>query len=241
MTNKFRHVAFILAFPKGLLFGAGFLLPALSLFAQDDEQKLVREGNKKYKENKFTEAQKNYLEALGKKGNSYRGAFNLGDAYYKQGKYKEASDQFEMLTQRKTGNDTLSKVYHNLGNSYLKQKEFEKSISAYKNALKKNTSDEETRYNLAYAQKMLQQQQQQQKQNQDKKDQDKNEDKNKDRNQEKKKDNKKDENKEQQRQNISKEDAQRLLEALNNDEKKLRDKMNEKKVKVANSPIEKDW
>ncbi|MEK6616211.1 MAG: tetratricopeptide repeat protein, partial [Bacteroidota bacterium] len=174
-------------------------------------------------------------------GNSYRGAFNLGDAYYKQGKYKEAAEQFEMLTQRKTNNDTLSKAYHNLGNSYLKQKEFEKSITAYKNALKKNMDDEETRYNLAYAQKMLKQQQEQQKQNQDKKDHDKNKDKNKDKNQDKSKDKKKDDKQEQQQQNISKEDAQRLLEALNNDEKKLRDKMNEKKVKVAKTQIEKDW
>lgn len=211
------------------------------LIAQDDEQKLVRDGNKKYKDNKFTEAQKNYLDALGKQGNSYRGAFNLGDAYYKQGKYKEAAEQFEMLTQRKTNNDTLSKAYHNLGNSYLKQKEFEKSITAYKNALKKNMDDEETRYNLAYAQKMLKQQQEQQKQNQDKKDHDKNKDKNKDKNQDKSKDKKKDDKQEQQQQNISKEDAQRLLEALNNDEKKLRDKMNEKKVKVAKTQIEKDW
>ena len=228
--NKLKHI---------IILGFSFLTLYFNALGQDEEKKLIREGNKKYKENKFTEAQKNYLDALGKKGNSYRGAFNLGDAYYKQGKYKEASEQFEILSQRKTNNDTLSKVYHNLGNSYLKQKEFEKSIAAYKNALKKNTQDEETRYNLAYAQKMLQQQQQQ-KQNQDKKDQDKNKDKDKEKNQDKNKDKKKDENKEQQ-QNISKEDAQRLLEALNNDEKKLRDKMNEKKTKVTNAQIEKDW
>ena len=125
--------------------------------AQTDEQKLVREGNKLYDEKKFTDAEKNYLNAIGKQPNSYRGAFNLGDTYYKQGKYKEASEQFEILSTRKTGDDTLSKVYHNLGNAYLKQKEFEKGINAYKNALKKNMSDEETRYNLAYAQKMLKQ------------------------------------------------------------------------------------
>jgi Ca-activated chloride channel family protein len=100
--------------------------------AQTDEQKLVRDGNKLYKEKKYSEAEKNYLNALGKKSNSYRGAFNLGDAYYKQGKYKEAAEQFEMLAAKKSSNDTLSKVFHNLGNSYLKQKEFEKSINAYK-------------------------------------------------------------------------------------------------------------
>ncbi len=142
-------------------------------FAQTDEQKLVREGNKLYKEKKYTEAEKNYMNALGKQSNSYRGAFNLGDAYYQQGKYKEAAEQFEMLTKRQTSNDTLAKAYHNLGNSYLKQKEFEKSINAYKNSLKKNTTDEDSRYNLAYAQKMLKKQQEQQKKDQEKKEQEK--------------------------------------------------------------------
>ena len=148
-----------------------------------------------------------------------------------------------MLTTRKSSDDTLSKVYHNLGNSYLKQKEFEKSINAFKNSLKKDDKDEDTRYNLAYAQRMLQQQQQQQKQDKDKKDQDKKDkEKNKDKKDDKGKD-KKDQKQEQQQQNqnISKEDAQRLLEAMNNDEKKLRDKMNEKKVRVAKGQIEKDW
>lgn len=215
--------------------------------AQTDEHKLVREGNKLYDKNKFTDAEKNYLNALGKQPNSYRGAFNLGDTYYKQGKYKEASEQFEILSTRKAGDDTLSKVYHNLGNSYLKQKEFEKSVNAYKNALKKNMNDEETRYNLAYAQKMLKQQQQ--KQEQDKKDKDKKEEKDKDKDKDKDKQEKKDEEKkkddkkeeQQKNQEISKEDAKRLLEALNNDEKKLRDKMNEKKAKASKTQIDKDW
>jgi tetratricopeptide (TPR) repeat protein len=227
------------------IFPIVYCLSSLAVLAQHDEQKLIREGNKYYKKNKFSEAEKNYINALGKKPNSYRGIFNLGDALYKQGKYKESAEQFEILTQRKTSNDTLAKVYHNLGNAYLKQKEYEKSINAYKNALKKNSNDEETRYNLAYAQKMLkqqqeQQQQQQQKQNQDNKEQNKKDNENK--NDNKNKDKNKDENKEQQqKQNISKEDAQRLLEALNNDEKKLRDKMNEQKVRVAKTQIEKDW
>ena len=218
-----------------------YCLLSVVLFAQTDEQKLVRDGNKQYKDKKFAAAEKNYLNALGKQGNSYRGAFNLGDAYYKQGKYKEAGEQFEMLSAKKSSDDTLSKVFHNLGNSYLKQKEYEKSINAYKNALKKNSDDEETRYNLAYSQRMLKQQQEQQKQQQQKKDQDK-KDQDKDKKNDKNKDQKKDQQKqEQQKQEVSKEDAQRLLQAMNNDEKKLRDKMNEKKVKVGKSQIEKDW
>ncbi|MFH1004111.1 MAG: tetratricopeptide repeat protein [Bacteroidota bacterium] len=205
-------------------------LLSVILFAQEEKEN-IRNGNKQYKEKKYSEAEKNYMEALKKKNDSYYGAFNLGDAYYKQKKYKEATEQFEILSARKTSKDTLAKVHHNLGNSYLQQKEFEKSINAYKNSLKNMPNDEETRYNLAYAQRMLKQQQQQ------KQDQKKEQDKNKDKN--KKQDKKNQE--EQQKQNISKEDAQRMMDALNNDEKKIRDKMNEQKVKAIKSQIEKDW
>lgn len=223
-------------------------------FSQTDEEKFIREGNKQYKQHNYTDAGKFYLNAIHKKPDSYKGAFNLGDAYYKQGKYKEAAQQFEMLSARKSSNDSMAKIFHNLGNSYLKQKEYEKSVNAYKNAMKKDDRDEDTRYNLAYAQKMLKQQQQQNKdkQDQNKKDKDnKDKDKNNKDKQNQDKD-KQDQNKEQdknenkkqeqpQNDNISKEDAQRLLDAINNDEKDIRDKMNEKKVKVKDNQIEKDW
>ena len=202
------------------------------LLAQEEKEN-IRNGNKQYKEKKYSEAEKNYMQALKKKNDSYHGAFNLGDAYYKQKKYKESAEQFEMLTGRKTNKDTLAKAYHNLGNSYLQQREFEKSINAYKNSLKNIPGDDETRYNLAYAKKMLRQQQQQ-KQEKNKKDDEK---------RDKKKQDKKEQDKKEQeeKQNISKEDAQRLMEALNNDEKKIRDKMNEKKAKGTKFQIEKDW
>src|ERR1039458_647030 len=122
--NLIKHILILLFTGRSLF--------ELSYAQTTDEQKLVRDGNKNYKEKKYSDAEKNYLNALGKQSNSYRGAFNLGDSYYKQGKYKEATEQFESLLGRKTSDDTLSKVYHNLGNSYLKQKEFEKSINAYK-------------------------------------------------------------------------------------------------------------
>lgn len=209
-------------------------------FSQDEKQ-LIRDGNKQYKLKKFSESEKNYTKALEKKTDSYKGAFNLGDAYYKQGKFKEASEQFEILANRKTSKDTLAKVFHNLGNSYLQQKEFEKSVNAYKNALKNESKDEETRYNLAFAQRMLKQQQQQQKQQQQNQDKKNNKDKQKENQKDKNKKQNDKQQEKQQQQNISKEDAQRLLEALNNDEKNIRNKMNEKKVKVARAEIEKDW
>ncbi len=235
---------------------SAFCILSSPLSAQQ-EKKLIHEGNKQYENKKFGEAEKEYSKALNKNKDSYKGAFNLGDAYYQQGKYEQAAEQFQLLTHRATSKDTLSKAYHNLGNALLKSKKYEEGVNAYKNALKNNPNDEETRYNLAYAQQMLKQQQQQQ--NKDKKNEDKKDDKenkdnkdqqNKDKNDEKdKKENKEQDKKEENKDNkqeekpkkeeISKEDANRLLDALQNDEKNLQDKR--KKAKGIKVDIEKDW
>ena len=233
-----------------------FAMLTLPAFAQE-EKKHIREGNKLYQSKKFTEAEKSYREALDKKKDSFKAMFNLGDAYYQQGKYQEAASQFEMLTTKKTSRDTLAKVYHNLGNSLLRQQQYDKSIAAYKNALKNDPTDEDTRYNLAYAQMMQRMQQQQQqedkkKQDQQNKDKKENEKEKGDKNKDKKKEGDKEENKDKdkgdkkdqqqppQQPQISKEDAQRLLDALNNDEKGVQKKLKKGQGKTK-SPAEKDW
>lgn len=224
-----------------------FILIVFFSFAQD-EKKYVREGNEAYKNGKYKEAEKRYQKSVEKNNGSYRAAFNLGDAYYKQGKYTEAANQFEMLTNKTTNKDTLAKAYHNMGNALLKSKKFEESVDAYKKALKNNSKDEDARYNLSYAMKMLQQQQQQQKQDKDNKDNKDKKDDKKDKqdkdqqNQDKKDEQKNKEQQEQQAKNqISKEDAQRLLDALNNDEKNVQDKLKKKKSVGVRVQIEKDW
>lgn len=227
------------------------------------EKKFIREGNIQFEKKNYSEAEKNYSRALNKNKDSYKGAFNLGDAYYQQGKYEEAAEQFQMLTHRATSKDSLSAAYHNLGNALMKSKKYQEGANAYKNALKNNPKDEDTRYNLAYAQQMLRQQQEQQKKDKDKKDdkenKDKKDDKNKDdkdkddkdkKDKDKKDDKDKDkkdkdkEKKEEEKPNkeeISKEDAKRLLDALQNDEKNLQDKLKRGKTKGTKVDIEKDW
>ncbi len=233
------------------------LICSLKGFSQQ-EKKFILEGNKQYEKENFIEAEKNYSRGLNKNKDSYKSSFNLGDAYYKQGKYEEAAEQFQSLTHRSSSKDTLSKAYHNLGNSLVKSKKYQEGLDAYKNALKNNPDDEDTRYNLAYTQQMLKQQQQQQKKDKDNKDKDKkdkkenkdnkdNKDKDKkdkdkkdkDKKEEKGKENKKEENPKQDQ--ISKEDAKRLLDALQNDEKILQDKMKKGKMKGMKVKIEKDW
>jgi Ca-activated chloride channel family protein len=240
------------------------LSPSL-LFAQQ-VKRYVKKGNDLYKQQKFKEAEENYRKSFGKKGPGTEADFNLGDALYKQKKFGEAAEQFNKIGAAGNQNKALSaQAYHNLGNTYLSNKKLEEGIAAYKKALINNPNDDETRYNLAYAQEMLKQQQ-----NKDKKNKDKNKDRNKDqskdkkdpdkdkKDQDKKDQDKKDQDKKNQDKNgqdkkddqpgqkpqpdkVSKEDAQRMLDALNNAEKQTQDKLKNKKVKGEKVRISKDW
>lgn len=249
-----------------ILIAAAFItILSVDLSKAQEEHKLIRDGNKSYGKGKYADAEESYRKSLQQKPNSYKGAFNLGDAYYKQGKYQEAIEQFEAIANRKSSSDTMAKAFHNLGNSYLKnylsmpkmlandslnqlkEKSLTNSVEAYKKSLKNNPKDEDARYNLSYASRLLKQQQQQNQQNKNDKNKDKNKDENKkgNENNKDKKEDKKDQNQQQQQQQaqnkISKEDAQRLLEASNNEEKHTQEKLKQMKERGKKNPIEKDW
>jgi tetratricopeptide (TPR) repeat protein len=207
------------------------LLITVAIAYSQDEKKFIRDGNKKFDQQKFNDAEIAYRKGLDKNSNSFESAFNLGDALYKQGKYPEASTQFQSLTNRELSKEDKANVYYNLGNSLLKEKKYKESIEAYKQALRDDANDMDSKYNLSYAMKMLKQQQQQQQQNQDNKD---NKDQKKDQQQQQqqqKEQQKKDEQKQQQqqqqqqKQEISKEDAERMLKSMDNDEKNLQEKL----------------
>ena len=219
------------------------LLIASSALAQQDSP-FIRKGNKLYQERKFKEAEIDYRKAIEKKPLSAKGAYNLGNSLYRQENYEEAirsySDAGHMMKESDTQNRAAS-VY-NLGNALLKGDKLEESIEAYKQALRLNPKDENTRYNLAYAMNKQQQQQQQQQQksgdnkddNKDKNKEDKNQQSNKSQDQEQ-------QDKPRDKPQISKQDAERMLKALENDEQKTMEKVNQQKAKGTPVNIEKDW
>ena len=216
-----------------------FILYGPGSYAQK-ENTLLRQGNREFEKNEYKEAEKDYRKALELNKESLKGQFNLGTAVYKNNNFEESAKIYSNLAGNKLDRDTKSKVYHNLGNSFLQSKEYEKSIDAYKNALMNDPKNKDTKYNLEYAKMMLKKQQQQNKDNKDKKDDKKD--------QKDKQDQNKDQNKksEQQKQpqdqkKISKDDAERMLEALKNDEKKTMQKVKKQKAKVQVTGIEKDW
>lgn len=232
---------------------------SFSTFSQE-EKKVLRKGNDSYNGGKPMEAANYYKKSLKEKQDYYKANFNLGDAYYKTadlirtGKmpspdkrmtkdsaaniiYNQAAEQFEVVAKSVSNADTIQKAWHNYGNAKLIQKSYEDAILGYKKALKLNPKDEDTRYNLAYAQRELKKQQDQQKKdNKDKKDDQKKENKPQD-----KKDKEEKDKKEEPQPQMSKEQAEKMLNALKNDEKKmqaLRKKKGEPGQKVK---VEKDW
>ena len=226
-----------------------------NLNAQSDK-KFIRQGNREYEKDKFSDSEISYRKAVDKNKQSTDAIFNVGDALYKQKKYEEAGKEFIENANQNDDKNKKSAGLYNLGNSLLKANKVKESIDAYISSLKLRPDNKEAKYNLAYAQDLLklqEQQKQQQQKNKEKQDQnnDKNkEDQNKDqkdqnnKNKEKQKDQDKNQDQQkqqQQQQAISKEDAQRLLNALANDEKKVQEKVKLAKATKERVRTIKNW
>ena len=208
------------------------ILIGIPMFAQQ-KQSLLREGTKLYNDSSYSQAEIKYRKALEKDQDYFKSSFNLADAVYKQERYEEASSLFNALKDNASSKDDLAKVYHNLGNSLAKENKYEKAINAYKNSLRINPTDDETRYNLALTKKNKQKQEEQNK-DQENKDQENKDQENKDQ------ENKDQENKKKQ-DKISKEDAEKMLDAIQQKEKELQEKLQKKKVKGKKIKLLKDW
>ncbi len=235
------------------------------------EKQILRSGNDLYKQNRFVDAEVKYKKALKQNPHYETAGYNLGNAVYEQNRFKEALPQYELVAKSTRDKETKAKSFHNIGNVLMKEKQYDKAISAYKNSLLLNPTDDETRYNLALAQKLKKDEQQNKgkdknkdknkDQNKDKNDQNKDkkkdqgDDKDKDKDQNKGDDNKdkkdqdkggKDEQKNNQQpkpqpNKLSQQQIQQLLEAMNNEENKTQKKVNAKKARGRKVKNEKDW
>ena len=228
--------------------------------APPKERADARAGNELYEKDNYADAEANYKKALGKKKDMLEATFNLGDAVYKQKRYDEAIKQFQTSAQTNPDPKIKAQAYHNLGNAYLEQRKWEDAAKSYKESLKINANDKDTKYNLAYANAMMvQQKQDQQKKKDDKKDDKKDKDKDK---KDEKKDQQQNKNpdraedkpagdkdKDQQGKNeqkkaggqMTREQAEKLLEAARSEEQKTNQKVQQKQVKPVNVKIQKDW
>ena len=229
-------------------FVMALMLVSAGAFAQKTDRDYLRSGNKLYTDSLFVKAEVDYRKALDVNPKSTDAMFNLGNSLLMQQKAKEAMEQFEAAARLEKDKSKLAEIYHNMGVILQSSKQLPQCIEAYKESLRNNPADNETRYNLVLAQKQLkdqQQQQQQQNQDQQKKEQkdDKKEDQKKEQQDQNKKNQQQNPNQQQQQQKkdqMSKQNAEQLLRAAMQDEKKVQDKV-KKQLQVRGRKLEKDW
>lgn len=227
----------------GLFF---LLIAATTVHAQKAERDLIRKGNRMYNDSVYENAEVNYRKALEINPKSTVAMYNLANTLMQQNKLQEAMEQFAGAAKVEKEKPNLAQIYHNMGVILQSSKQLPQCIEAYKEALRNNPKDNETRYNLALAQKQLkdqqqnQQQDQQQQQKQDQKQDEKQQ--NKDQQDQQKKDQQQQNQQQQQQQQnqMSKENAEQLLRAAMQDEKNVQDKV-KKGVRVEGRKLEKDW
>ena len=253
----------------------------LMVAAQDEmrirqAENYIFEGNEAFDALNGFEAEKNYRRAAATGMKTDIARFNMGATLQQDNFVDEALRAYADVTKTTKERPNKHRTFHNIGNALMQIKDYKGAVEAYKNALRNNPNDDETRYNYALAKKMLEDEKQDQDQNDN---QDQQNDQNQDQegendkeqegdNQQDKKDesgdegkNKKDEkesdkNDEQSQQGnnekeqqppqanpaqLSPQQVQNLLDAMNNEEKKVQDKVNAKKAKAVGTKSKKDW
>ena len=177
---------------KQIFFLTAYIIGVLTLTAQEGEViNHIFDGNQQAESKEFNEAEMAYRRALSKAPEKPEALYNLGNTHFEEQDFDEAKQRY-FQTQKFTENKfSKQQAFHNLGNVFMEQKDYAKAVEAYKNALRNNPEDEETRYNYALAKELLKKEQDQQ--NQDQQDQqNEDEQENKDQNQDQNKEGDKD-------------------------------------------------
>ena len=233
-----------------------------SIWAQQrSDRSFVRHGNRLFQDSLFIKAEENYLKAVDINPELYEGVYNLGNAYTAQQKPNEAVEQYRRaantLESRKrtlmedptsdpkelnSCKDALAKTYHNTGVVYHMSGQYDKAVESYKQALRNNPDDDETRYNMILAQRMLKQHQQDQQQEQQQQKQEQEQQQQQEQQQNEKQQEEQQQQQQEQPEEMSQENAEQILDAAMQDEKDVQDRVMEQLMKAQpKKPLEKDW
>ena len=233
-----------------LLFIATLMCAGAS--AQKSYREHLRSGNKLYADSLYDKAEVEYRKAVEIDPNGSEALYNLGNALLRQEKAQEAMDQFTMAAKRATDKKNLAEVHHNMGVICQASKDYANAVEYYKQALRENPTDHETRYNLAVAMKQLQNQQQQQQneqQNENKEQEKQEQEQEQQQNQQQQQEEQQQQEQQQQEQEqqaqenedeMSKENAEQLLESAMQDEKEVQEKV-KKMMQIRGKKLDKDW
>ena len=240
VRSKMLMILFFLLTPISYLFFPDSCLQT-PVSAQTDRQ-YIRQGNKLFRSGDYPNAEVSYRKAIEKNPKNPQAVFNLGNALMAQKKDSAAVMQFESATKLETNPLRKAKAYHNVGVICQSHKMYGEAIEAYKSALRLNPADDETRYNLVLCKHQQKKQQQNQQQNQqgnnDQKQDDKKDQQNKDQQKDKQEDKKQ---QEQPKPQMSKENAEQLLNAAIQNEKQTQDKLNKAQQQPQRRTTLKNW
>lgn len=221
------------------------LLFASSIFAQKEERDYIRKGNRAFNDSVFVDAEVDYRKALEVNPRSAIAMYNLGNSLSQQQKFQDAIEQYIVAADIEKEKDKLAQIYHNIGVLFQASQDYAQAIEAYKKALRNNPKDDETRYNLALAQKLLKDQEDNQ-DSQDQQDSQQNQDEqDKKEQQEQNQDSSQDQNQQQdshpQENEISQENAEQMLNSVMQDEKEVQEKVKKQQQTIQSGRLEKDW
>ena len=214
--------------------------------AQRNYRNYLRGGNKFYVDSLFDKSEIQYRKALEKDANGVDALYNLGNSLLMQQKIQDAMSQYQIAEKREASADKLAEIHHNMGVIHQGTKDYAAAVEAYKQSLRENPNDHETRYNLALAMHQLKQQQQEQQQdNQEQKEeeQQQQQQQQQQKNQEQKEQEQQEQQQQQQQeqqQEMSKENAEQILQAAMQDEKDVLEKV-KKMMQLRGRKLEKDW
>ena len=239
-----------------------FLTIGVALSQQNKYETLIKKANKSFQTN-INLSEQNYRRAISVSPDSIKGQYNFSNNLYENGYYDEALlSQSEALKNAKLAIDK-HQIFHNIGNILMQKKMCKEAVEAYKNALRNNTHDDESRYNLALALDCAKDQENEKESEGEDEDEDKEKDKdksededqkddkdqkgnedqkdNEDQNKGDKPEDKSKESPEPRAKKLSPQQIKNLLEAMNQEENKVQEKINAKKLKGVKLKNEKDW
>lgn len=219
-----------------LLFLVLFAMTSLISLAQADRQ-YIRYGNRHFHQQNFVKAEAEYRKSLSVNPENPQALYNLGCALMMQKKDSAAVQQFEKAARVEKARMRKAKIYHNIGYVCQSNKLYGDAIKAYKESLRNNPSDDETRYNLALCKRLEKKNQNKNKKNQQKKDKEKKkEDNKKDQNQ-----NKNDQQKQNSQERMSKDNAEQLLNAAMQNEQQTQRRIKEAMRRQNSKRLDKNW
>ena len=171
--------------------------------------------------------------------------YNLGNALIRQGKPQDAMAEYQAAAKYEKDKKRLSDIYHNMGVLLQASKDYAHAVECYKESLRNDPSNDQTRYNYVLAKWHLKNQQNENQDGEDNKE-------DKQQEQQKQEENKKEQQPQQQKQQqqeqqqqdraeMSKENAERLLQAAMRNEKETQEKIQRQQQDVPRRRLQKQW